>query len=237
MNLSTINHAIKALCSEQLMARSWQSDWRLRTEDELFFDVAVCILSSQTLFELALATADNLRLMGLLRPTACRDWKADYEEALCFTLSQPVQLESDSVTRSAIPRFRNRTARLISTTARRIYGQGATLGQILLSADSAASARKSLVTAVAGFGPKQASLYLRRIGYCGDLAVLDKHILDYLRLAAGIIPKSSALSRLSTYEQLEREFRRVADDFGYSVGCVDLATWITMRVAKRRAVL
>jgi len=88
---------------------------------------------------------------------------------------------------------------------------------------------------VAGFGPKQASLYLRRIGYCADLAVLDIHILDYLRLSQGSAPQPSYLSRISSYELIEAEFRDIANDFGFGLGRVDLAMWITMRVAKREA--
>jgi N-glycosylase/DNA lyase len=94
-----------------------------------------------------------------------------------------------------------------------------------------------LVAAVSGFGPKQTSLFLRRIGYCSELAVLDTHVLDYLRMACGIRPKPGALSRLSSYEYVENEFRRVAKEFGYAVGCVDLAMWVTMRVAKREAMV
>jgi len=114
--------------------------------------------------------------------------------------------------------------------------QGQSLRKILFSAGSAREAREILVKQVWGFGPKQASLFLRRVGYSAQLAVLDTHILDYLRLARGIDPKPSALSRLPSYEQIEAEFQRVAADFGHSVGCVDLAMWVTMRVAKREAI-
>jgi N-glycosylase/DNA lyase len=232
MNLATINGAIKALCAEEPMMIAPQSGWQSRTEDELFFDVVVCILSSQTLFELALATAESLKRAGLIA-SARKGWGAAYEEVLCFALRTPVCIERGGSTGFVIPRFRNRVSKLIATTAQRIYGQGSTLKDTLASADSPQEARRRLVVAVLGFGPKQASLYLRRIGYCADLAILDTHVLDYLKLAASIDPKPSSLSRLSTYERLETEFRRVAEDFGYSVGRVDLATWITMRVAKR----
>jgi len=235
MNLATINGAIKALCAEAPMMVAPQPGWRLRTEDELFFDVVVCILSSQTLFELALATAESLKRAGLIA-SARGGWGPAYEEAVCFALRTPVLIERGGSTSFVIPRFRNRVSKLVATTAQKIYGEGTTLKATLAAAGSPQEARRRLVAAVAGFGPKQASLYLRRIGYCADLAILDTHVLDYLELAAGINPKPSSLSRLSTYERLETEFRRVAEDFGYSVGCVDLATWITMRVAKRGSV-
>src|SRR5207247_4699971 len=130
------------------------------------------------------------------------------------------------------PRFGNRFASLLSATVNRIYGQGTSFQAILRAARSASDARESLVEAVAGFGPKQASLYLRRVGFSSELAILDTHILDYLRMARGIDSKPGSLSRLSMYEQIEQEFRRVASDFGHAVGCVDLAMWVTMRVAK-----
>jgi N-glycosylase/DNA lyase len=56
-------------------------------------------------------------------------------------------------------------------------------------------------------------------------------------MARGVDPKPGALSKLSTYEQIELEFRQVARDFGHAVGCVDMAMWVTMRVAKREAFL
>ncbi|MCI5210755.1 MAG: hypothetical protein D3910_18655, partial [Candidatus Electrothrix sp. ATG2] len=87
--------------------------------------------------------------------------------------------------------------------------------------------------AVSGFGPKQASLYLRRIGYCADLAVLDTHIVDYLRLAKEIEISPYKLSRVESYEKCEHIFVDIAKKFGRPVGQLDLAMWVTMRAAKQ----
>ena len=107
----------------------------------------------------------------------------------------------------------------------------------MLFRSSAKNARKALMLNVCGFGPKQASLFLRRVGYCADLAVLDVHVLDYLHLAHGVRIPPGQLGRLSGYEKIEDTFREIATRFGHSLGCVDLATWLTMRVAKREAYL
>ena len=112
-----------------------------------------------------------------------------------------------------------------------------TLRGLLSGARNATRARSVLVERVWGFGPKQASLFLRRIGYDTNLAVLDIHIMDFLRFTRGIRATPSALGRLSSYEQIESSFKEVAAEFGHTVGCLDLATWITMRVAKREAIL
>jgi N-glycosylase/DNA lyase len=90
---------------------------------------------------------------------------------------------------------------------------------------------------VIGFGPKQASLFLRRIGFSSELAILDTHILDYLKIARGIAPKLSTLSSIMGYEKIEHEFVNIAAEFNHIVGNVDLAVWVTMRVAKREMIL
>ena len=87
------------------------------------------------------------------------------------------------------------------------------------------------------FGPKQASLFLRRIGYSSDLAVLDRHVVRYLELVLEIKISDTDLSRLTSYEQVERQFRTRAMFFGHPVGVFDLAVWITMRVARRNGLL
>jgi len=143
------------------------------------------------LFELALATADGLRLSGLLTASSYEEWRSHYEEALSTALARPVTLEQAGSTKCVRPRFRNRAAKLIAATAHRIYGVGSTLRGILASADSAAEARRSLVVTVAALVRSRRVCNLRRIGYYADFAVLDTHILDYLSLAANIEAKAS----------------------------------------------
>lgn len=96
-------------------------------------------------------------------------------------------------------------------------------------------ARKILIESVTGFGPKQASLFLRNIGYCTELAIIDTHILAYLKLVRGITPKISTLSNFLKYEKIENEFIQIANDLQFKVGNFDLAIWITMRVAKKES--
>ncbi len=236
MNVKAIDQTIRVLCADiQGNNRSLQ-DWRHRTEDELLYEACVCIFSSQMLFEVAEAAAQRLREQGLLQPSQPNHDATEYKRRLSEALLKPVPMEGNGKVQHIRSHVRNRLASLLTITYTKIYGQGQSLRKILTSCDSAKEARELLVKHVWGFGPKQASLFLRRVGYCIDLAILDTHILDYLRVARGIDPKPSALSRLAGYERVEEEFQRVASDFGYPVGCVDLAMWVTIRVAKREVV-
>jgi len=231
MKITAVNRTIRALCTEVKGSAKEVLDWQLRTEEELLHEVCICMFSSQMIFEVAEEAAQQIKDHGLLRETTSED----YEQRLLAVLGKPLAIERDGKIRFARPRFKNRLASLLSTTVNTMRIHGQSLRDTLFSASSAHEARELLVQQVWGFGPKQASLFLRRVGYCAELAVLDTHILDYLRVARGIDPKPSALSRLSSYELIEVEFQRVAEEFGHTVGCVDLAMWVTMRVAKQEA--
>ena len=231
MNMAAVDRTIRALCIDVKGSNQEVLDWQLRTEEELLHEACVCMFSSQMVFEVAEAAAQRIKDRGLLKATTSQD----YEQRLVTVLGEPLAIEREGKIRYARPRFKNRLASLLSTTVKTMRIQGQSLRDTLFSASSAREARELLVQQVWGFGPKQASLFLRRVGYCAELAVLDTHILDYLRVARGLDPKPSALSRLESYERIEVEFQKVAEEFGHSVGCVDLAMWVTMRVAKREA--
>lgn len=235
MNLATLDRTIRVMCAEVGELRATVPDWRSLGEEALLREAAVCIFGSQMIFEVAEGAALRLESMGLLDPQASRRSVRAYERQVVAALSQPVTFEVGGRARRARPRFRNRLASLLVRTMADLYQGGTSLGALLRSAESPRQARERLVNRVWGFGPKQASLFLRRVGYASDLAVLDTHVLYYLRLRDGTIHKAGSLSRLSAYECLETEFKRLAMDLGYSVGCVDLATWVTMRVARRKA--
>lgn len=232
MNMAAVDKTIRALCAEVSGSARGVRDWHLRTEEELLYEACVCMFSSQMVFEVAEAAARRIRDCGLLRATTADD----YEKRLALALYEPLTVEQVGRIRQVRPRFRKRLTSLLATTISTMRQQGQSLRSTLSSASSAREARELLVKQVWGFGPKQASLFLRRVGYCVELAVLDTHIMDYLRVARGIDPKPGALARLPGYELIEAEFLRVAAEFGHPVGCVDLAMWVTMRVAKREAI-
>lgn len=232
MNMVAVDRTIRTLCAEVSGSTRGIRDWHLLTEEELLHEACVCMFSSQMVFEVAEAAAGLIKERGLLSETRVDD----YEQRLVLTLAEPLTVNQGGRIRKVRPRFRNRLASLLATTMSSMHQQSQSLHGTLFSAGSAREARETLVKLVWGFGPKQASLFLRRVGFSAELAVLDTHILDYLRVTRGIDPKPSALSQLSGYERIEAEFQRVAAEFGHPVGCVDLAMWVTMRVAKREAI-
>lgn len=233
MNLAVINSTILALCEEVDKIDAPINSWQDCSEDELLYEVAFCIFSSQTLYEVSVAATDRLKELNLFRSdSAVKLPVSVYEELVREAFEERLYVKVNGVERMVALRFRNRLSSLLAATVENIYGKKLSIRGILESAVSARHARELMIRSVIGFGPKQASLFLRRVGYCANLAVLDTHVVDYIKLANGTDIKPNFLSRLTSYEKIEVEFRNIAENFGYTVGCVDLAMWITMRVAK-----
>ena len=240
MCMITVDQTIQRLCHEIHIRRKYFQNWDSYTEEDLLYEACVCIFGSQMVFEVAEAAAQTLRDQGLLRPPTIFVQIENYKELLVVAMSGSFSISSNGKKRKLRVRFKNRSASLLVATLARMRAQEETFVKILQTCSHspfpAQEARKHLIRVVCGFGPKQASLFLRRIGFCFDLAILDTHIIDYLRAKRGIDLKPSALSQLRRYEEIEAEFRKIAKEFGYPVGCVDLAMWVTVRVAKREAV-
>lgn len=236
--IERINRTIREMCTVLQRHVSAANDWSLLSEEDLLREMTVCLFSSQMIFEVAVAAADRLGDVCLLSPAEfLGSQESAYEEKLRLALSKPLSVMMGGCERQVLPRFRNRNVSLLTSTFAMLYGGGRPLKTILHSSKSAREARASLVASIKGFGPKQASLFLRRVSFSSDLAVIDRHVLSYLSLCKGIRPSAAMLSRLASYECIETVFSDVAAEFGQKMGCFDLAVWITMRVAKREGVI
>lgn len=93
----------------------------------------------------------------------------------------------------------------------------------IISPESNFEKREKLVKFVAGMGYKEASHFLRNIGFFG-LAILDRHILRNLAKYNIIqeIPKSINFNK---YIQLEQLFINFAKSVGLSLEELDLTFW------------
>ena len=89
---------------------------------------------------------------------------------------------------------------------------------------SEAEARNWLADNVKGLGYKEASHFLRNIGF-RNLAIIDFHIVDLLA-RRGLIekPKSKSLTR-KRYLEIERLLGRIAEKAGLSLAELDLYLW------------
>jgi len=223
---SRLNRAVRALCPlvEREMSERPPRPWG---EYELRRELVGCILGSQVGHGMAIAATQNLEYAGLLHNAW---WSRPQEDDF-----GPLVLKVLSGQRPGLPHsiryrfFRTRSEQLIdarNALARR------PLGARLTSGESPLELRQSLVTDIAGVGPKQASMFLRNTDVSHNLAILDRHVLRFLDLQDLLLPHDACIGTLSAYEKTERVVISYASTVGYTVGCVDLAIWATMKAAR-----
>ncbi len=87
---------------------------------------------------------------------------------------------------------------------------------------SQALAREVLANEIYGIGMKEASHFLRNVGYF-DLAIVDKHVMRF-SINSGLVRPLKTLTR-SRYLEIERKLKELARQLGMSVGILDLFIW------------
>lgn len=84
-------------------------------------------------------------------------------------------------------------------------------------------AREWLVKNIKGLGYKEASHFLRNVGY-KDVAILDRHIINYLFDKNMIKEKPKTLNK-KTYSEIEKVFEIVAESLKMNLAELDLYLW------------
>ncbi len=83
-------------------------------------------------------------------------------------------------------------------------------------------ARCWLVKNIKGLGMKEASHFLRNIGY-GDAAIIDFHIVDLLE-RYGLLKKPKSMTQ-KAYLDIEKKLREIAKKAGMNLAELDLYLW------------
>ena len=85
-------------------------------------------------------------------------------------------------------------------------------------------------------GYKQASMFLRDIGVAKNLAIIDRHVLDYMRALALVSSIPNVLS-VPLYRKCENALADYTAFLGYPMALVDRAIWLVIRAAKHEALI
>ena len=121
-------------------------------------------------------------------------------------------------------RFPNNKARFILEARDRFSVGGRFRIKDKIDTKDIPAAREWLVKNIKGLGYKEASHFLRNVGFGGDLAILDVHILRNMRRygVIGEVPKSITAKRYMLFENALRKF---AVRIGIPLGELDLLFW------------
>jgi N-glycosylase/DNA lyase len=98
------------------------------------------------------------------------------------------------------------------------------LKKILLSFNNTIERREWLVKNIKGFGYKEASHFLRNIGFL-DVAIIDFHIVDIL-VDYNVIKKPKTMTK-KEYLLIENKLKKIAKEVKLSLGELDLYLWFS----------
>jgi N-glycosylase/DNA lyase len=118
-------------------------------------------------------------------------------------------------------RFHNNKAKFIVAARPHLDIKSKVMG--LVREKGQKEAREWLVKNIKGIGYKEASHFLRNVGYF-DLAILDRHILN-LMVEDGILKEKPRSLPKKVYLEIEKKFEGLAKDHGMSCAELDLYLW------------
>ncbi len=167
----------------------------------LFEELAFCVMTPQSRARAALRAVEELKSRGLL-------------------LGGGLEEVAEVLRRNGI-RFHNQKAKYVVKNRELVRGDMPRLIELL--GEDVHRVREVLVEEVWGFGLKEASHFMRNIGYSG-LAVLDRHILRWMKALDAIEEVPGTLTR-RRYLELERRFIRLSEELGLAPEALDLLLW------------
>jgi len=183
--------------------KEFESLWKNASDEDIFVELAFCLLTPQSKATVCWRAVENLRDTGTL-------W-----------FGTPHDIEKYLVG----VRFKYTKAENI-VSAREFFKVNGKLNirGILSQFKTPSQIRDFLVRNIKGLGYKEASHFLRNIGLGKDLAILDRHILKNLKRFGIIDDIPKGLTR-KKYLEIEEKMRKFAETLGIRIDYLDLVLW------------
>ena len=125
-------------------------------------------------------------------------------------------------------RYPQKRSEEIINAAQILYANSS-IKKILNNSTSDIAVRNFLVNKIPGIGIKESSHFLRNIGYSNSLAIIDVHVLNFLKQYNYVDPiEVQTLTKLK-YEKLEIILQNLAEFHKLDLNILDLAIWHYMR--------
>ncbi|HUT66791.1 MAG TPA: N-glycosylase/DNA lyase [Spirochaetota bacterium] len=196
-----IHESIKNRIEERLS--EFKGVWEGGSEEKLFCELVFCLLTPGARARNAWSCLETIRTNGLLMhgDTA--------RISHCLNLV----------------RFKNNKARNVVEARRLFRGIGkVSMRAALNGAGDDYGKREWLVSSVRGMGYKEASHFLRNVGFYNELAILDRHVLKNLSRVELIpsVPQSLTKKR---YLETEKNFRELAVRLRIPMSHLDFVFW------------
>lgn len=222
-----INNAIASLCVdiENDFANKSYIDLK---EKDILFELVLSVLGSQNKYEVALKFTEEIQKHNLLKLINTELERQKVQNKIENILASSVYVE-DKPIRYRFPKSRAEYIAYNLWFLSSINGMKC----FLENETSHLEVRKFFVKNIKGIGPKQASHFLRNIGFSNNIAILDVHVLRYMQIQGLIDESIKTISSLNMYEKIENILKNFLKYLSYPIGLIDQAIWVVMRVYQR----
>lgn len=224
---TVLHRKIQHIYNELEDSLSKKKNWKFLDEQQIWSELCFCLLSGNVAYELAKSVVSVLSEKGLLD----YEWiinKKNAQEKIClkFMGSNFEPKKNDG----SLRKYRYPTKRSIEIVkAAKIIYSTTTIKQILSSDKSEVEIRNYFAENIPGLGIKEASHFLRNIGFANSLAIIDVHVLSFLKENDFVnYDKNSSLTT-RRYVILEKILKNFAKFHNLSLSILDLAIWHYMR--------
>ena len=203
-----------------------QRDWRDLDDSVLWGELCLCILSSNVRFETAVSALRRLLDKGLLTRTDSRKLARG---KIAAELARPVYLPPRKNGSLRRYRFPNVRASNLASAWDVMYRERNGVKAFLMESSSVDATRLQLAKMIPGIGLKEASHFMRNVKFADSVAIIDTHIVKFLREYAGLEVSFLYGFTSREYFALEVLMRKISDQFNLSLAALDMAIWDCMR--------
>lgn len=198
------------------------------TEEHMWQEMCFCILSANVSYDLVKSCITVLNDLGCIKikqlihnPNSL----IELQNILNSSIFEPKKKDG-TLRKYRYPKVR---AEQILKAAHFIYVENKSIKQILNKFESDTDVRNYLAINISGLGIKEASHFLRNIHYSDSLAILDIHMLEFLRQRTLIQFKKGQTLTKKIYLKIETVLRNYVRFHKLNLAIFDLAVWHYMR--------
>jgi N-glycosylase/DNA lyase len=211
-----------------LQEQSLQSDnWREMDENTLWNHLCLCILSSNVTYDLAKSALSQLNKLKIFDPHQMVQEQSS-QKILETELSKSIYLPQKKDGSFRKYRFPSIRAKNIVNAAAIIYLNGKTIRHFLENAISEENMRNYFADNISGLGLKESSHFLRNIKYSSSLAIIDVHIVSFLK-EMGLISANKIAVTPRIYLHLEKIMQQISEINCLNLSILDNAIWHYMK--------
>jgi len=210
--------------------------WRKGTEEEIFAELVFCLLTPMSRARSCWAAVENLMRKGVLFTPLERRPRQLWGGLKSNKFGQGLKPSQSFLTGftgdiSEIVRELNgvrfiykKSEYIVEARKRFLTDSKVSIRSIISQINYGHEARECLVQDVKGIGYKEASHFLRNIGFEQSLAILDRHILKNLKFLGVIEEIPGSLSR-RRYFEVERRMMEFSKAIRIPMSHLDLVMW------------